>query len=331
MQSPQNLAPNQKDYVYTKFFPKPSHLKENVPVKPKSCLKKPSERGFGAEPRKKSRHNVIIKEDKIHNTSASQTNISGTMTTKSNQPATLRGKNPADLKSGTSSRSTSPILNPDMLNSQTQNKYFKSNKNQQKEQKKRPQGPQEIRYKRPPSNEALRNLENDSMHLSVQDLHSGHKQKENNNHKNFGKKDLQIQIPVTSEEKQGLSSNIMSQIEQRLLEEEKYGTLYGMYKDKNPEKANAVLGLYRGTLSAKSSSMARNISPTAATGGPLSSSRQELHGSGNTFKSASPTMNRLDMKRGGQGYSERSHLEKSNSSKELLRSGKDGFKSMKFL
>ncbi len=325
MQSPQNLTLNQKDYVYTKFFPKPSHLKENVPVKPKSCLKKPSERGFGAEPRKKSRHNVIIKEDKIQNTSASQTNISGTTTTKSNQPPTFRTKNTTDLKSGASSRSTSPILSPDMLNSQSQNKYFKANKGQ-KEQKKRAQGPQEIRYKSP---DAMKNLENDSMHLSVQDLHSGSKQKDN--HKNFGKKDLQIQIPVTSAEKQGLSSNIMSQIEQRLLEEEKYGTLYGMYKDKNPEKANAVLGLYRGTLSAKSSTMARNISPTAAAGGPLSSSRQDLQGSGHTFKSASPTMNRLDMKRGGQGYSERSHLEKSNSSKELLRSGKDSFKSMKFL
>jgi len=322
MQSPQNLAQSQKDYVYTKFFPKPSNLKETAPVKPKSCLKKPSERGFGAEPRKKSGHNVNFKEDKIHNVSAasqSQTNISVSTTPKSNQATTnSRTKGIADFKTGGSSRSASPIFTPDML----QNMNKKSQK-QTRDPKKKVPVPKDIRHKSPP-NDLFKASENESMHLSVQDLYSGSKQQ-----KNQGKKELQIQIPTSSDERQGggLSSNIMSQIEQRLLEEEKYGTLYGMYKDKNPEKANAVLGLYRGALTSKSSAV-RNISPVAAAGA-LSSSRHDLQGSTGTFKSASPT-NRMDMKRGGQGFSDRSNLEKSNSSKELLRSG-NGFKTMKLL
>ena len=260
---PNHSQPPSKEYIYTKFLPKPPNLKNDV-KKPKSCLKKPNSNEQSAITKKKP--SVSIREDRvpspINNTSNSSSRSKPKE--KNGQPAIKKKSNEKKI----SSRSISPIISdftsaPTPINKQTRTQKENVSKSSHK---KIPIYPY-TNIK----DQTLKETSNEINKVEVVNQISKHKEI----------KGLQIEIPATLDEQIiSPTSSMMSQIEHRLLNEEKYGTLYSIYKDKNKEKASALLELYKGTQSAKASS-SKHFSLTSN----FSNVRQDFN---NSFRSVSP-------------------------------------------
>ena len=252
----ENSQGTSKEYIYTKFLPKPTHLKNELPKKPKSCLKKPTKAGQNVLVKKKS--SVSIREDRIPSPINNSSNLSSIIKPKDKKEPT---KKTSEKKI---QRSISPHIS-DFVATQLIEKPKKNEKENfiSNPKNKIPIYPYSTNSKEqiPKQVHQTNNLEIPKTKIKVP-------------------KGLQIEITTSSDEQIGSpSSSMMSQIEQRLLNEEKYGVLYSMYRDKNKEKASALLELYKGTQSAKASS-SKNFSLTTNFSKDL-----QLH---NSFRSASP-------------------------------------------
>ncbi len=212
---------NKEESVYQKLL-----INSSTEFKPKSCLKKSS---LGQNPNRKSTgQSVRIREDRI----LSPINMNNSVQLKSSS------KKPSLMKNS--------FEKPKVEKSNSPGKQDETEKKQVKKAKKEIPSKKIPVYPNHHNQKLLRKPFPEKKEENI--LSEITKQE---------KPSLRIQIPTLSDElliSSSPSGGILAKIEQRLLDEHKFAALYSMYKDKDKEKAAALMNLYKGTLSAKSSS-----------------------------------------------------------------------------
>ena len=250
-----------KEYIYTKLLPKPTNLKSCL--KPQSGLTRGGGLASQKSPHSKTkRKSVNIKDDRVQsqNSSNSTSAFSRSKSSEKEQgftkpkaydnrvtsPPTNRsispnitkglgqkgGKPPIPSKENSFSRTAPSMKSP--IYYQTETEIETS------------QGPL-----MPIENNAVRQyaaIQQDDRYIGSQG-------------RAVQRGELKMQSPASNENQlQSPQLGLMAQVEQRFYGEEKYSTLYAIYKEKDYEKASTLRHLYKENSITKSSS-SRNLSP----------------------------------------------------------------------